>query len=89
MASPLVTDLKSVTSLQTYLNVAIQKLLETDKYQILKITDQESSRIDLDSENFDRFTLVYTISDTTFKCNSIIIIIIIIIFKKKEEFINI
>jgi len=67
MASPLVTDLKSVTSLQTYLNVAIQKLLETDKYQILKITDQESSRIDLDSENFDRFTLVYTISDTTFK----------------------
>jgi len=49
MASPLVTDLKSVTPLQTYLNVAIRNLLETDKYQILKVTNQESSRIDLDN----------------------------------------
>jgi len=68
MASPLVTELKSVISLQTYLNVAVKKLLETDKYQILKITDQHSSRIDQGEEDFDRFTLEYTILDTTFKC---------------------
>ncbi len=69
MATPLVTELKSITPLQTYLNVAIRKLLESDKYQILKVTNQESSRIDCeDDENFDRFTLVYTILDTTLKC---------------------
>ncbi|ORX57219.1 hypothetical protein BCR36DRAFT_319420 [Piromyces finnis] len=67
MASPLVTDLKSVISLQTYLNIALKKLLESDKYQILKVTDQRSSRIDLEDEQYDIFTLVYTILDITFK----------------------
>jgi len=79
MASPLVTELKSVISLQTYLNVAVKKLLETDKYQILKITDQHSSRIDQGEEDFDRFTLEYTILDTTFKC---------ILWTKKYIYIN-
>jgi len=67
MASPLNTDLKSVTPLQTYLNIALKKFLETDKYQILKVTNQESSRIDLTTEEYDRFTIVYNILDTTIK----------------------
>ncbi|KAG4083572.1 hypothetical protein H8356DRAFT_1748855 [Neocallimastix lanati (nom. inval.)] len=66
MASPLVADLKSA-SLQTHLNIALKKLVESDKYQILKVSDQESSRIDHESEEFDRFTLTYTILDSTFK----------------------
>lgn len=68
MASPL-KDLKSESSLQTYLNVALKKLIESDKYQILKVTNQESSRIDYENDLYDRFTLVYTIFDTSFKCN--------------------
>jgi len=73
MASPLVADLKSA-SLQTHLNIALKKLVESDKYQILKVSDQESSRIDHESEEFDRFTLTYTILDSTFKCNFFIYI---------------
>jgi len=64
MASPF-TELKSTVSLQTYLNVALKKLIETDKYQILKVENQESSRIDLEADNYDRFTLTYNILDTT------------------------
>jgi len=64
MASPL-KDSKSNTSLQNYLNIALKKLVESDKYQILKITNQQSSRIDFENDLFDRFTLVYTILDTT------------------------
>jgi len=76
MASPLDKDSKSVT-LQSYLTLALKKLIENDKYQILKITNQTSSRIDLENDDYDRFTLVYTILDTKFEC----IIIIIFFFK--------
>ncbi|KAL6621730.1 hypothetical protein U3516DRAFT_795861 [Neocallimastix sp. 'constans'] len=66
MASPLDKDSKSVT-LQSYLTLALKKLIENDKYQILKITNQTSSRIDLENDDYDRFTLVYTILDTKFE----------------------
>jgi len=65
MASPLYMDLQSATSLQTYLNVALRKFIEMDKYQILKVTNQQSSRIDLESDVFDRFTIAYSILNTT------------------------